>query len=207
MKPIHLPMKNIHHGLAALLLGAAITLPLSAAGPPETGAPKGTAAKGTDPEIVGEEKAILTSPPMVPPPITRKTPTKVIVHLEVIEKVRPHGGWRGLSLLDLRRRRSRQLHPRAGGRSRRVPSRQPPDEQDAAQHRPSRRHRPGRRRGLVVHRAGSQVAVFLQGAQPRTLCLSLRHRAGRHARGERHVWTDSGRTQGQACPRWTANTT
>ncbi len=37
-------------------------------------------------EIKGEEKAILTDPPMVPPPITRKHATKVIVELEVIEK-------------------------------------------------------------------------------------------------------------------------
>jgi len=37
-------------------------------------------------KIVGEEKAILTDPPMVPPPITRTHATKVIVELEVIEK-------------------------------------------------------------------------------------------------------------------------
>ena len=39
------------------------------------------------PEIQGEEIAELTVPPMVPPPITRKHPTKVIVKLEVVEKV------------------------------------------------------------------------------------------------------------------------
>jgi nitrite reductase (NO-forming) len=33
------------------------------------------------------EKAILTAPPMVPPPITRKHPAKVQVHLETLEKV------------------------------------------------------------------------------------------------------------------------
>lgn len=37
-------------------------------------------------EIKGEEKAILTSPPFVPPPITRNHATKVIVELEVIEE-------------------------------------------------------------------------------------------------------------------------
>jgi nitrite reductase (NO-forming) len=37
-------------------------------------------------EIVGEEIAILTDAPNVPPPITRKHATKVIVNLEVIEK-------------------------------------------------------------------------------------------------------------------------
>lgn len=36
-------------------------------------------------EIKGEEKAVLTAPPMVPPPITRDYATKVIVDLEVIE--------------------------------------------------------------------------------------------------------------------------
>ncbi len=40
-------------------------------------------------EIRGEEQAILTSPPEVPPPIQRDYPTKVIVHLEVQEKVMP----------------------------------------------------------------------------------------------------------------------
>lgn len=34
-----------------------------------------------------EEKAVLTAPPLVPPPITRTTPAKVLVELEVVEKV------------------------------------------------------------------------------------------------------------------------
>lgn len=37
-------------------------------------------------EIKGEENANLTSPPEVPPPITRSHNTKMIVKLEVIEK-------------------------------------------------------------------------------------------------------------------------
>ncbi len=37
-------------------------------------------------KIIGQEKAILTDPPLVPPPITRTHATKVIVELEVIEK-------------------------------------------------------------------------------------------------------------------------
>lgn len=88
MRPNHHRKPTFHRNLAALLLGLTITLPLSAAGEPEAGAPKGPNAKGVDPEIVGEERAVLTSPPMVPPPITRKTPTKLIVELEVIEKVK-----------------------------------------------------------------------------------------------------------------------
>lgn len=40
----------------------------------------------TAPEVSGEEVATLTAPPNVPPPITRTTPTRVIVNLEVTEK-------------------------------------------------------------------------------------------------------------------------
>ena len=42
-------------------------------------------AKSADPEIQGEETAVLGVPPNVPPPITRKHATKVTVNLEVIE--------------------------------------------------------------------------------------------------------------------------
>jgi nitrite reductase (NO-forming) len=37
--------------------------------------------------VIGEEQAVLTSPPHVPPPITRNHPTKLIVDLEVREQV------------------------------------------------------------------------------------------------------------------------
>ncbi len=37
-------------------------------------------------QVSGEEIAVLTAPPNVPPPIVRKNPTKLIVNLEVIEK-------------------------------------------------------------------------------------------------------------------------
>ncbi len=77
---------TLRHATAALLLGIASILPNTLA--EEASAPKGAGAKGSDPEITGEEKAVLTSPPMVPPPITRKHPTKLIVNLEVIEKVK-----------------------------------------------------------------------------------------------------------------------
>jgi nitrite reductase (NO-forming) len=43
----------------------------------------------TAPEVRGEEMAILTAPPFVPAPISRKYPTKVVVDLEVIEKTMP----------------------------------------------------------------------------------------------------------------------
>ena len=80
------PALTPRHALAALMLGATFMLPNSRA--EEAAAPKGAQAKGADPEIIGEEKAVLTSPPLVPPPITRKHPTKLIVTLEVIEKVK-----------------------------------------------------------------------------------------------------------------------
>jgi nitrite reductase (NO-forming) len=38
-------------------------------------------------EIRGQEEAVLTDPPAVPPPIRREHPTKVVVHLEVREVV------------------------------------------------------------------------------------------------------------------------
>lgn len=40
-------------------------------------------------EVRGTEKAVLTAPPQVPPPITRKHNTKVLVELEVVEKASP----------------------------------------------------------------------------------------------------------------------
>lgn len=48
----------------------------------------GTEAKGADPEIIGEENAVLTAAPKVPPPIKRKHSAKVIVNLEVREVVK-----------------------------------------------------------------------------------------------------------------------
>jgi len=47
-----------------------------------------TNTKPNDPSVVGAEVALVTHAPHVPPPITRKTPAKVIVTLEVKEVVR-----------------------------------------------------------------------------------------------------------------------
>jgi nitrite reductase (NO-forming) len=54
----------------------------------------GTTTRSKDPGDLGPPqgapiRAVLTSPPWVPPPITRKTPAKVIVELEVVEKEMP----------------------------------------------------------------------------------------------------------------------
>ena len=73
---------------SAFCIAAAPPL-FSAEPPPATSAAlPGPAAKGTDPEIAGEEKAVLTAAPNVPPPIQRRHATKVIVNLEVREVVK-----------------------------------------------------------------------------------------------------------------------
>ncbi len=75
--------------LATTLSFAAMSSLFPAEPPPATSAAlPGPEAKGTDPEVVGEEKAVLTAAPNVPPPIQRRHPTKVIVNLEVREIVK-----------------------------------------------------------------------------------------------------------------------
>src|SRR5262249_284037 len=71
-------------GILASALSLTITPASLAADVPSTG----DQAKKTDPAIVGEETAILTQAPDVPPPIKRSHATKVIVTLEVKEVVR-----------------------------------------------------------------------------------------------------------------------
>ncbi|MBL7692011.1 MAG: nitrite reductase, copper-containing [Flavipsychrobacter sp.] len=63
---------------------AAILLGVFAAGCNE--AQKGASGTQYSDVLQGEEIAVLTDAPNVPPPITRKHPTKMIVNLEVIEK-------------------------------------------------------------------------------------------------------------------------
>ncbi|MBI3869835.1 MAG: hypothetical protein HY299_15030 [Verrucomicrobia bacterium] len=50
--------------------------------------PNGAAAKGSDPAVVGEEIAVVTSAPQPPPSHKRSHPTKVIVKLEAREVVK-----------------------------------------------------------------------------------------------------------------------
>src|SRR5262245_18989346 len=83
----HMKRKSLPFGLI-LLLGMVLgALPLAAA-EPDQAKPRGPNAKGSDPEIIGEEIAVLTQAPFVPPPIKRTHSTKVIVKLEVKEVVR-----------------------------------------------------------------------------------------------------------------------
>jgi nitrite reductase (NO-forming) len=84
-------MKIISNGsLLAVTLASALLLTapsrLSAAEP--AAAARSPNAKGADATIVGEEMAVLTQAPNVPPPIKRSHATKVIVTLEVKEVVR-----------------------------------------------------------------------------------------------------------------------
>ncbi|MDF1798912.1 MAG: copper-containing nitrite reductase [Planctomycetota bacterium] len=72
--------------LSLAILGLGVLLP--AACSTESAPTANASARSTDPgPVVGEERAILTAPPMVPPPITRDHATKLIVDLEVREFV------------------------------------------------------------------------------------------------------------------------
>ena len=74
---------------AALILGSLMAhSTFGAEGPATLGEPRGADAKGVDQTVRGEERAVLTFAPEVPPPITRKHATKVIVELEVKEVVK-----------------------------------------------------------------------------------------------------------------------
>ena len=70
--------------VSALTLLLAISFAPAKAGANEPPA-VASGIKLTDLTVVGEETAVLTQAPNVPPPITRKQATKVIVHLEVRE--------------------------------------------------------------------------------------------------------------------------
>jgi nitrite reductase (NO-forming) len=71
------------HPLCAAVLGAALFsgVALAADAPAKTIKP----VRPVDPEAIGQETAVLTQAPSVPPPIKRKHSAKVIVHLEVKE--------------------------------------------------------------------------------------------------------------------------
>jgi nitrite reductase (NO-forming) len=75
--------KTLVRALRAIAAAAALITPLP-----------GHAAPGAAPGDFGPPRgepihAVLTSPPEVPPPITRRYPAKVIVELEVVEKEMP----------------------------------------------------------------------------------------------------------------------
>lgn len=73
-------------GAVGLLLAVQACRPADAATSTATASAHTVPVRTTFAEIVGEEVAVVTSAPNVPPPITRKHATKVIVHLEAIEE-------------------------------------------------------------------------------------------------------------------------
>src|SRR5688572_32513750 len=78
----------MHHCNTPFHLALTTTLVLAACGPrPGAEGAARTAAAFDPAAIVGQETAVLTAPPRVPPPITRKNPTKVVVKLEVREQI------------------------------------------------------------------------------------------------------------------------
>ena len=76
--------KTSWRGVTSILL-AALTLGFVSLQAADAAKP---AAPPKDPSIVGEEVAVLTSAPNVPPPIKRTHATRVIVNLEVRELVK-----------------------------------------------------------------------------------------------------------------------
>lgn len=73
--------RNLLRQLSVLAVVTVLAHGLAAAEEPV----KASGTKLIDPEAKGEEHAVLAQAPNVPPPITRKHPTKVIVNLEVRE--------------------------------------------------------------------------------------------------------------------------
>jgi nitrite reductase (NO-forming) len=77
--------KNKFIGLMAVMIVATFTATTACASEPEV---KSNSTKAADPTIQGEEIAVLTVAPNVPPPIKRKHATKVIVNMEVREVIK-----------------------------------------------------------------------------------------------------------------------
>src|SRR4051794_36896923 len=73
-------IKDIKTFFAAIVATSLLTGSIRAADAPQTSDPK-----SSDLNVQGEETAVLGVPPNVPPPITRKHVTKVVVNLEVLE--------------------------------------------------------------------------------------------------------------------------
>jgi nitrite reductase (NO-forming) len=88
LKPSHVAMKRAL--LASLIATIGVLATVSATGctgnADAAENPSVVPVRTTPAKLDGEEIAVLTDAPNVPPPITRTHPTKVIVNLEVIEK-------------------------------------------------------------------------------------------------------------------------
>lgn len=81
-------MPSLIKGLTMFAASLAIAAGGVACTPAEAADARGSAVPFRElPEIRGEERAVLTAAPNVPPPITRGYATKIIVELETVEKV------------------------------------------------------------------------------------------------------------------------
>jgi len=76
-------MRRLQHHVLSYALASGIAAMFAA---PAFAAPKAPAAAAAPVAQLETIHAVLTAPPMVPPPITRKTPAKVVVDLEMVEK-------------------------------------------------------------------------------------------------------------------------
>ncbi|MEO6182881.1 MAG: copper-containing nitrite reductase, partial [Verrucomicrobiota bacterium] len=85
MKPNY---RKLSLQFASVMIGVAVATTHLISAEPGAIKPGGTVGNKQDPALVGEEVAILTQAPNVPPPIKRSHATKVIVTLEVKEVVR-----------------------------------------------------------------------------------------------------------------------
>lgn len=74
--------------LLIALAGLSVAAPHAAKAQGTLSTPLSVPSTGADEAVQGEEVAILTDAPNVPPPITRKHPTKVKVEIEVMETVK-----------------------------------------------------------------------------------------------------------------------
>jgi nitrite reductase (NO-forming) len=80
-------IKHKFYGGVLLLVVFAGCAERPAAAPPTPPSPPAAPVPAAEEPLKGEEQAVLTDAPQVPPPITRKHATKVVVNLEVKEVV------------------------------------------------------------------------------------------------------------------------
>ena len=135
----------------------------NAAAPSTTG---GSAEGDLGPPQGEPIQAVLTNAPQVPPPRAARRRRRSIVELEVVEKTMPIADGVDYTFWTFGGTVPGQLHPRAPGRHGRVPPQEPSRLEDAAQHRPARGHRAGRRRGVAFTAPGHASQFTFKALNP-----------------------------------------